>query len=139
MNANAEKIIPAARTGTAVFGLIGDPNFYSTFSRLAEAVRSIAPEIEVSTIPGISSITAVASAAKIPVNGAFLVTDGPDEPATRIMMKVTNPKSRQAALRAQGYTSFTVVERMYMDGTAVYRDELPEKTNYFSIMIAEKR
>lgn len=41
MEENAEKILPAAKNGSAVFGLIGDPNYYSTFSRLAEAVRRL--------------------------------------------------------------------------------------------------
>lgn len=138
METNAEKILPAAKSGKAVFGLIGDPNYYSTFSRLAEAVKRRSPEITVETIPGISSITAVASHAKIPVNGAFMVTDGPDRPATKIVMKVTRPQEKRVALMEEGYTDFTVVERMYMEGEAVYRGELPEKTHYFSIMIARK-
>ena len=73
-----------------------------------------------------------------PVNGAFLVTDGPAEPATKIVMKVTRPQEKKAELEAEGYTDFTVVERMYMEGEAVYREEIPEKTHYFCIMIARK-
>lgn len=138
MEENAEKILPAAKNGSAVFGLIGDPNYYSTFSRLAEAVRRLDSSVVVETIPGISSITAVASHAKIPVNGAFLVTDGPAEPATKIVMKVTRPQEKKAELEAEGYTDFTVVERMYMEGEAIYREEIPEKTHYFCIMIARK-
>ena len=138
MQRNAEKILPAAKTGTAVFGLIGDPNYYSTFSRLAGMVQEMYPGLEVSTVPGISSITAVASHAKIPVNGAFLVTDGPLEPETKILMKVTHPRERAEALRTEGFNSFIVVERMYMDGETVYTGDLPEKTNYFSILIARK-
>ncbi len=138
MEENAEKILPAAKNGSAVFGLIGDPNYYSTFSRLAEAVRRLDSSVVVETIPGISSITAVASHAKIPVNSAFLVTDGPAEPATKIVMKVTRPQEKKAELEAEGYTDFTVVERMYMEGEAVYREEIPEKTHYFCIMIARK-
>lgn len=138
MERNAEKIVPVAKNGKAVFGLIGDPNFYSTFSRLAEMVRARYPGLEVTTVPGISSITAVASHAEIPVNGAFLVTDGPDVPATKILMKVTHPREKAEMLKTEGYNDFIVVERMYMDGERVYRGTLPEKTNYFSIMIARK-
>ncbi|MDV0444391.1 cobalt-factor II C(20)-methyltransferase [Methanorbis rubei] len=138
MQRNAEKIAPAAKAGKAVFGLIGDPNYYSTFSRLAEMVRESYPGLEVETVPGISSITAVASHAKIPVNGAFLVTDGPTSPATKILMKVTKPKEAAGLLEAEGYNDFIVVERMYMEGECVHRGTLPEKTNYFSIMIARK-
>ena len=139
MEANAVKILPVAKSGNAVFGLIGDPNYYSTFSRLAEAVRNLSPDIEVETVPGISSITAVASHAKIPVNGAFIVTDGPVEPSTKIVMKVVRPLEKKAALEEEGYNDFTVVERMYMEGETVYQGELPEKTHYFSIMIARKK
>lgn len=138
MERNAEMIVPVARDGKAVFGLIGDPNYYSTFSRLAGMVQERYPGIEVETVPGISSITAVASHARIPVNGAFLVTDGPAEPSTRILMKVTHPIEKAEQLRAEGYNDFIVVERMYMDGECVHRGTLPEKTNYFSIMIARK-
>ena len=138
MERNAEKILPAAKSGNAVFGLIGDPNYYSTFSRLAEMVKALVPDLIVETIPGISSITAVASHAKIPVNGAFLVTDGPVIPSTKILMKVTRPRNAAEQLKAAGYNDFIVVERMYMEGEKVYRDVLPEKTNYFSIMIARK-
>lgn len=138
MRQNAEKILPAAKSGSAVFGLIGDPNFYSTFSRLANAVREHYPELDVETIPGISSITAFASHAKIAVNGAFTVTDGPADPSVKIMMKVTKPKVREAELRKEGFNDFVLVERMYMDGETVYKGEMPEKTNYFSIMAARK-
>ena len=138
MQRNAEKIAPAAKEGNAVFGLIGDPNYYSTFSRLAEMVRGCYPGLEVQTVPGISSITAVASHAKIPVNGAFLVTDGADAPATKIQMKVTHPKNLAEQLKTEGYNDFIVVERMYMDGERVHTGTLPQKTNYFSIMIARK-
>jgi len=34
LEANAEKIAPVAKNGLAVFGILGDPNFFSTFSRL---------------------------------------------------------------------------------------------------------
>jgi len=138
MERNAAKILSAAKSGKAVFGLIGDPNYYSTFSRLAEMVRELVPDLVVETIPGISSITAVASLAKIPVNGAFLVTDGPVMPATKILMKIVRPREKAEILRAEGYNDFIVVERMYMKGEKVYRDVLPEKTTYFSIMIARK-
>ncbi|MDO5846258.1 MAG: cobalt-factor II C(20)-methyltransferase [Methanocorpusculum sp.] len=139
MEKNAEKIIPVASSGSAVFGLIGDPNYYSTFSRLAEIVKSKNPAIQIETIPGISSITAAASRAEIAVNGAFLVTDGANEPSTKICMKVTRPQEKERELRAEGYTEFIVVERMYMDGEKIHRGTLPEKTHYFSIMIAGKK
>ena len=35
---NADLIAPHAMDGLAVFGILGDPNFYSTFSRLAGVI-----------------------------------------------------------------------------------------------------
>ena len=54
------------------------------------------------------------------------------------MMKVTKPKAKEAELRKEGFNDFILVERMYMDGETVYKGEMPEKTNYFSIMAARK-
>ncbi len=35
---NAKKIAPVAEKGLAVFGILGDPNFFSTFSRLCAVI-----------------------------------------------------------------------------------------------------
>ena len=142
MEKNAAHIAPVAATGIAVFALIGDPNFYSTFSRLAEMVTTLNPEIEVITVPGVSSITAFASHASLSVHGGFIVTDGPD-PETVITMKVTKPQELVRTLCEDGYNDFSLVKRMYMDGTEVYHgqcpEDFPEKTSYFSILCAKKR
>ena len=135
---NADRIAPAARDGLAVFGIIGDPNFYSTFSRLCEIIAGRFPEITFSTEPGISSITAFASVAQVPVAGGFLVSDGP-EPDSRIFMKVRRPKELADRLRKEGYRECILVERMFLEGQRVYRgDELPEECDYFSIMYARR-
>ena len=57
---NAKKIAPIAEDGLAVFGILGDPNFFSTFSRLCAVIGETHPGIECRTEPGISSITAFA-------------------------------------------------------------------------------
>ena len=141
MEKNAAKIAPASESGCAVFALIGDPHFYSTFSRLARMVTELTPDIEVRTVPGVSSITACASHAQISVNGGFVVTDGP-EPTTVITMKVTKPQEVAKKLQTKGYNDFVLVERMYMDGMTIYQnstpDALPEKSSYFSILCAQK-
>lgn len=141
MEKNAAQIAPFAANGMVVFALIGDPNFYSTFSRLAQMVTALRPDIEVITVPGVSSITAFASHVSISVNGGFTVTDGPD-PETIIFMKVTKPQKIVQLLREDGYTHFSLVKRMYMDGTEVYHgtnpEDFPEKTSYFSILYAHR-
>jgi len=48
--------------GTAAFATIGDPNIYSTFGYLAQAVREALPDLAVETVPGITAMQALASA-----------------------------------------------------------------------------
>lgn len=51
----------AAMTGTVAFATIGDPNVYSTFTYLADAVRERVPDVEVSTVPGITAMQDLAA------------------------------------------------------------------------------
>jgi precorrin-2/cobalt-factor-2 C20-methyltransferase len=53
--------------GTAAFATIGDPNLYSTFGYLAQTVRDLVPEVVVETVPGITAMQALASAAGVPL------------------------------------------------------------------------
>jgi precorrin-2/cobalt-factor-2 C20-methyltransferase len=138
MERNAEKIAPVASSGTAVLGILGDPNFFSTFSRLCEVLLLTHPGIECRTEPGISAITAFASVAGISLSEGFTVTDG-GEPGTRIMLKVRRPRETAATLRVEGYTTFILVERMFMDRTKVFRNgDLPEESDYMSILFARR-
>ena len=138
MEENAERIAPAAERGLAVFGILGDPNFFSTFSRLCAVIAERHPGIQYSTEPGISSITAFAAAAGLSLNGGFIVSDGA-EPDTRILLKVRNPKARATQLRKEGYREFVLVERMYFEDMKIFRnDELPEKSDYLSVMYAKR-
>jgi precorrin-2/cobalt-factor-2 C20-methyltransferase len=135
---NADRIAPLAKDGLVVFGIIGDPNFYSTFSRLCAIIGERYPDVAFSTEPGISSITAFASVANVPVAGGFLVSDG-SEPESRIFMKVRRPAAMAEELSREGYSEFVLVERMFMQGQRVYRGaELPEESDYFSIMFARR-
>lgn len=47
--------------GTAAFATIGDPNLYSTFTYLAEAVSERVAGVEVSTVPGITAMQDLAA------------------------------------------------------------------------------
>jgi precorrin-2/cobalt-factor-2 C20-methyltransferase len=135
---NADTIAPAAREGCAVFGILGDPNFFSTFSRLCEIIAEKYPDIEYRTEPGISSITAFAAAAGLSLSGGFTVSDGA-EPDARIILKVRKPKEKVAELRKAGYREFVLVERMFFSDMKVYRDDdLPEKSDYLSVMYARR-
>jgi precorrin-2/cobalt-factor-2 C20-methyltransferase len=135
---NAKKIAPVAEKGLAVFGLLGDPNFFSTFSRLCAVLAETHPGIECRTEPGISSITAFAAAAGIPVNEGFTVSDGTMSD-TQILLKVRRPRKQADQLRAEGFREFVLVERMFFRDMKVYRDkDLPEKSDYMSVMYARK-
>jgi precorrin-2/cobalt-factor-2 C20-methyltransferase len=135
---NAERIAPAAQSGLAVFGILGDPNFFSTFSRLCSILAEKYPTIEYRTEPGISAITAFAAAAGISLNGGFTVSDGP-EPDSRILLKVKHPREKADELRREGYREFVLVERMYFADMKVYRNnDLPEKSDYLSVMYARR-
>jgi len=135
---NAEKIAPVAKNGLAVFGILGDPNFFSTFSRLCAVIAKTHPDIEFRTEPGISSITAFAAAAGVPVNEGFIVSDGTFSD-TRIILKVRRPREQADQLRSEGYRDFVLVERMFFSDMKVYRNnDLPKKSDYMSVMYARK-
>lgn len=138
MEQNAAAIAPVADRGLAVFGILGDPNFFSTFSRLCAVIAETHPAIEFRTEPGISSITAFAAASGVSVNSGFSVTDG-SETGAGIFLKVRSPKKKAAELQKEGYQKFVLVERMFFSDMRVYHDdELPEKSDYMSVMYARK-
>jgi precorrin-2/cobalt-factor-2 C20-methyltransferase len=48
-------------SGSVAFATIGDPNIYSTFTYLADAVREQLPHVEVATVPGITAMQDLAA------------------------------------------------------------------------------
>ena len=50
-----------AHGGTVAFATIGDPNVYSTFTYLADAVRERLPIVRVETVPGITAMQDLAA------------------------------------------------------------------------------
>ena len=50
-----------AGAGSVAFATIGDPNVYSTFTYLADAVRERLPEVVVETVPGITAMQDLAA------------------------------------------------------------------------------
>ena len=81
----------AAGASTVAFGTLGDPNLYSTFSYLAQAVRDLVPGVEVRTLAGITAMQDLASRAGIslaegtepvtlvPLNGGVSAVDAVDQ------------------------------------------------------------
>lgn len=54
-------IAEVARSGTAAFATIGDPNVYSTFTYIAHTVRALLPDVIIETVPGITAMQDLAS------------------------------------------------------------------------------
>ncbi len=68
--------LAAARTVTllaegrdVVFLVEGDASTYATFAHLARTVRELAPQVEIETIPGVSSFSAAAAELNAPLAG----------------------------------------------------------------------
>jgi precorrin-2/cobalt-factor-2 C20-methyltransferase len=138
MEQNADQIAATAQNGLVVLGILGDPNFYSTFSRLCAVIRERYPAIVCSTEPGVSSITAFASVADLSLSGGFIVSDGA-VPSSQILLKVKKPQATRDQLKQEGFSEFVLVERMFMDEMKVYRnEELQQTSDYFSIMFARR-
>ncbi|MCC4767641.1 cobalt-factor II C(20)-methyltransferase [Methanosarcina sp. DH1] len=136
---NADRIAEEARKGTVAFGLIGDPNFFSTFSHLKKVMRKHYSDVELATIPGISSITSFAARTDVAVESSFEVSDGSDI-GYMIHLKATKPKSIVKQLETEGYTEFIFAEKLFSDKELIIRkkEEIPEKGNYFSIIYGKK-
>lgn len=136
---NADRIAEEARRGTVAFGLIGDPNFFSTFSHLKKVMHKHYPDVELATVPGISSITSFAARTDVAVESSFEVSDG-SEIGYKIHLKATQPKSIVKQLETEGYTEFIFAERLFSDDELIIqnKDEIPEKGNYFSIIYGKK-
>jgi len=61
--AAADRVAQELRAGaqSIAFATIGDPNIYSTFTYLADAVRERLPEVTVETVPGITAMQDLAA------------------------------------------------------------------------------
>jgi precorrin-2/cobalt-factor-2 C20-methyltransferase len=62
-DAAARRVVAAFADGacTVAFATIGDPNLYSTFTYLAQAVRGHLPDIAVETVPGVTAMQDLAA------------------------------------------------------------------------------
>jgi precorrin-2/cobalt-factor-2 C20-methyltransferase len=137
--ANADMVAQHARDGLAAFGLIGDPNFFSTFTHLRRLIRQRHPDIIIKTIPGISSITAFAARADIQIESSFQVSDG--SPVTdRIILKARRPGQIVSELVDEGFEEFTLAQKLYTENEDIIKgkENVPEKADYFSIIHARK-
>jgi len=135
---NADTVADAAASGCAGFACIGDVNTFSTFSHLERMIRQHYPEIEIETIPGVGVVPTLASRFAAPLEGSFEVSDGsPLETVIRI--KATRPGKLAEELRARGFDDFMLGTMLCTPQEKIIRDEMPERSDYFSVLLARRR
>lgn len=133
---NARIVAEEAEKGTVSFAVLGDPNFFSTFSHLRRTLKEKYPGVEITTIPGVSAITAQAARTDTSIESSFIVSDGsPIE--TKILLKTRHPEQIRNELVRDGFDDFIYAERLFMENETVTR-EIPREGDYFSILVAGK-
>jgi precorrin-2/cobalt-factor-2 C20-methyltransferase len=155
-NETVETVLSILNRGTDMaFITIGDPTIYSTFFYLYDRLLELSPLLPVEMVPGISSITASASRAKIslgladekiavlPATYAHDISTVLEHFDTVVLMKVHNVFDRiLSMLDAAGLTGKSVfISRAGMSDEEVVRDisELRGKDlSYFSMVIIKK-
>ncbi len=133
---NARIVAGESSKGTVSFAVLGDPNVFSTFSHLARAIKAKYPEIKITTIPGVSAVTAQAARTNTSIDGSFVVSDG-SPVTTKIILKAKHPENVKKALMDEGFNEFIFAERLFMENERI-TDEIPESGDYFSLMVAKK-
>jgi len=136
---NAEKVAGYSRKGDVAFCLIGDPNFFSTFTHMKKVMKEVAPDVKTETVPGISSITSCAARMDVAVESSFEVHDGSDI-NYMIHLKARHPQEIIKRFEAKGYKEFIFAERLFSDREVIIKgkENIPEEGNYFSIVYAKK-
>lgn len=135
---NAETVAAAAAAGCAGFACMGDVNTFSTFSHLERVIRQHHPQIEIETIPGVGVVPSLASRFAAPLEGSFEVSDGsPLQMVIRI--KATRPKKLAEELRTRGFDEFVLGTMLCTPQEKIIRDEMPERSDYFSVLLARRR
>lgn len=135
---NADKVAAAAFAGCAGFACIGDVNTFSTFSHLESVVKRNHPQIEIQTIPGVGVVPCLASRFAAPLERSFEVSDGsPVEMVIRI--KATRPRKLAEELRARGFDEFVLGTMLCTAEERIVKDEMPERSDYFSVLLARRR
>jgi precorrin-2/cobalt-factor-2 C20-methyltransferase len=135
---NADLVASWASGRDAAFACIGDVNTFSTFSHLKRVVKERHPEVEIETIPGVGTVPALAAKFSVDLSESFLVSDG-SEVQTVIRMKAVRPAKLAAELREEGFDEFVLGVRLYSPDEKIVRGEMPEKSDYFSVLCARRR
>jgi precorrin-4/cobalt-precorrin-4 C11-methyltransferase len=133
---NASIVAIEAKNKIVSFAVLGDPNVFSTFSHLKRTIQKNHPEIEIMTIPGVSSITAQAARTNTSIDSSFVVSDG-SPVDTKIILKSKHPQNVKKTLIDEGFNKFIFAQRLFMENELV-TDEIPQVGDYFSLMVAKQ-
>jgi precorrin-2/cobalt-factor-2 C20-methyltransferase len=94
--------------------------------------------VEIETIPGVGTAPALAARLGVDLSESFLVSDG-SPVNTVIRMKAVRPAEMAKELAAEGFDEFLLGVRLYTPDEVVVRGEMPEKSDYFSVLCARRR
>ncbi len=143
----AAEVAPMAREGTAAFVTLGDPNVYSTFGHLRRTLERFHPDVELEVIPGVSTVTAFATALDVEIPAGAELTLGeasggtaPIGPDRLVLFKVTDVPATDEKLRNAGY-EVTYGRRLFMDDYESIITEDPKELidrDYYTVAYAEK-
>ena len=146
--AAAAAIAPEARDDDVAFVTLGDPNVYSTFGHLRRTLDAFHSEVDVEVVPGISAMTAFATALDVEVEaGAGLALreaaggDAPTGPDRMVLFKVTDAPETARELDAAGY-DVRFGRRLFMEAgeTTVTADpDAVADRDYYTLAYAERR
>lgn len=138
-----------------VFLVEGDASTFATFGHLARVARELAPEIEVETIPGVSSFAAAAATAGIPLAeedetlaiipaayGTGVIDHMLDEFDTLILLKVKPMLDEVLELleRRDLLATSCFIEKVGSPQERIVRDVATlkgEKVNYLSLLLVQ--
>jgi precorrin-2/cobalt-factor-2 C20-methyltransferase len=138
-----------------VFLVEGDASTFATFGHLARVVRELAPEVEVETIPGVSSFAAAAAAADVPLAeedetlaiipaayGIGVIDHMLDEFDTLVLLKVKPMLDEVLELleRRGLLATSCFIEKVGSPEQRLVRDIAQlkgEKVNYLSLMLVQ--
>lgn len=133
---NAAIVANEAKNKIVSFAVLGDPNVFSTFSHLKRTIEAKYPDIEITTIPGVSSITAYASRTNTSIESSFIVSDG-SPVQTKIVLKSKHPEDIKKTLMEEGFNEFIFAQRLFMDNEQI-TDQIPQTGDYFSLIEAKR-
>ncbi|GAB1394597.1 precorrin-2 C(20)-methyltransferase [Rhodocyclaceae bacterium] len=153
--AAAETVALLAEGRDLVFLVEGDASTFATFGHLARVVRERAPEVDVETIPGVSSFAAAAAAAGVTLAeedetfaivpaayGVAVIDHLLDEFDTLALMKIKPLVDETIELLAQRdlLTSAVFVEKVGAPDERIVRDVASLKgtaVNYLSLLLVQ--